>query len=42
MSLVSRSVNYIETRLSQVAMLGLLIIRDPFKNPLINVGGPFI
>jgi hypothetical protein len=41
-SLFMRSVNCIETSLSQEAMLGLFIIRDPFKNPLINVGGPFI
>lgn len=41
-SLKRRSVNYIETSLSQVAMLGLLIILDPFKNPLTSVGGPLI
>jgi|APCry1669189472_1035225.scaffolds.fasta_scaffold34023_1 hypothetical protein len=41
-SLLRRSINYIDTSLSQVAILGLFIIRDPFKNPLIRVGGPLI
>lgn len=38
----NRPVNCTETRQSQVAILGSLMILDPFKKPLISVGGPLI